>query len=43
MKEVIPAGAYGKAWALDLPPAVPGDWAAEMEAVPPSVYKVFKE
>ena len=33
-------GAFGKTWALDLEPAVLGDWAATMEALPPSVSKV---
>ena len=33
-------GAYGETWALDLEEAVLGDWAATMEALPPSVSKV---
>ena len=33
-------GAYGKTWALGLEEAVLGDWAATMEALPPSVSKV---
>ena len=40
MEDLLPTGAYGETWALDVEPAVIGNWAATMEALPPSVSKV---
>ena len=40
MEDVLPTRAYGETWALDLEPAMLGNWAAMMEALPPTVSQV---
>ena len=40
MEDVIPRGANADTWALEVEPAMLGEWAAQMEALPPSVYQV---